>query len=63
MKIKGSNNLNVNANGKLIIQTDAGEIHFTKPVGYQKINGQKKQVNVTYAVSKDTCGFTVGNYD
>lgn len=61
--VKGVNALTVNPQNQLALRTDKGDILFTSPVAFQIIEGEKRFVEVAYAISKDRYGFKVGDYD
>lgn len=49
---------------KLKVETALGNIHFTEPVAFQYINGEKSMVNVKYdLLENNQYGFKLGNYD
>ncbi|MCP4154459.1 MAG: hypothetical protein GY757_42435, partial [bacterium] len=59
--IKGSR---IDKDGNLLIETKFGELMHKKPVSYQEIDGQRKEVIVTFKrLSKNTYGFEAGHYD
>jgi hypothetical protein len=50
--------------GKLIIQTPHGNASLTKPIAYQDIDGERKNIEVSYKLLPDnTYSFTLGEYD
>ena len=63
IRIEGANNLQVNNNGELVLETDLGEIKFSPPLAYQEKNGEKKPIQVAYLVHKDHYQFKLGTYD
>ncbi len=64
MKLEGSQEISINEKGELVIKTEEGTILFTKPVAFQNINGEKKDVSVSYKTfSENGYGFDVGQYD
>lgn len=63
VKIDGAKSLDVDEAGQLCVETDLGEVTFTKPVAYQDVNGSRKYVEVAYAVKDDQYSFSVGDYD
>ncbi len=63
ISLDGPNALAVNE-GQLLLETEFGNVSFTKPVAYQIINGNKKEIPVKYCILADnTYGFKTGNYD
>ena len=71
LRMEGVRNLHVNSSGELEIYTDIGMLKFTKPVAYQVIGGEKKEVPVSYEVCSNgehgspglTYGFNISSYD
>jgi hypothetical protein len=55
--------LKVTAEGTLAVQTMGGDVHLTRPVAYQMIDGKRRNVEVAYTVLGDVYGFRVGRYD
>ncbi len=49
--------------GELEFLSDEGIIQFSRPVAYQEIDGEKKNVEVSYRLTGNTYGFAVGEYD
>ncbi len=50
--------------GNLLIETDFGELMHQKPVSYQVIGEERKDVNAVFKkIGKNTYGFEVGAYD
>ena len=54
VSINGANEIKVNENGELEVETELGAIRFTKPIAYQEINGKRVNVEVAYLVNS-TC--------
>jgi len=48
LKLSGGESLKVNENGALEVKTALGDVKFSKPVGYQEINGRRVDVAVDY---------------
>lgn len=64
MEFEGINALTVSQEGELELSTPEGTITFTKPVAYQEINGNRKNVAASYRiVGQNRYGFNVGEYD
>ena len=61
--LDGINSISVDKEGKLLIGTQLGTVSMTRPVAYQEINGMRHGIEVSYVVSGNSYGFTVGNYD
>ncbi|MDX2031498.1 MAG: SBBP repeat-containing protein [Blastocatellia bacterium] len=61
---EGASALGVAADGGLLLQTAAGEIRQHKPVVYQEIAGERREVAGRYVVRGEReIGFEVGAYD
>ena len=64
IQLDGCKELIVNESGELEVITDLGKVKFTKPIAFQKINGQKKTIDVAYVIKENNFySFQVGNYD
>lgn len=50
------------ATGELVVETEKGEVRFTKPIGYY-LEDPSKKVEVFYQVKGRNYGFDVANYD
>ena len=61
--VEGAKGLSVKKNGELELATAKGAMRFSQPVAYQKIDGEKRIVQVSYQVTENTYGFALGNYD
>ncbi len=61
--LSGSETLCVDDGGALVVTTEVGEVKFTEPVAYQEKSGQRRYVDVEYAVYGEEYGFRVGEYD
>ena len=48
--MEGAKGLKVNEKGELEVETDLGTMKMTKPVAYQKIEGERVDVAVNYAL-------------
>lgn len=60
VKITGANNLQKNEDGTLRL---TAEINLSKPIAYQKVNGEKEEIEVEYSVlSANSYGFSVADY-
>ena len=49
--------------GSLILTTSAGDITWKKPIAYQLVKGQRREVACTYELSGTHVGFQLGSYD
>jgi len=64
LKLEGAQKKYIDAEGNLVLQTEAGEIKQSKPIAYQQIDGQKINIDCRYALlDKNQVGFEVGAYD
>src|SRR5262245_8604565 len=59
----GASELRLDANGDLILETDAGEARHRCPVIFQEINGARRIVEGRYTIRNRTVGFELGAYD
>ncbi len=63
-RIKYADKVWVNADGELKIATSVNEITEPKPFAYQRINGERKEVECKFVVHKNIVGFKLGKvYD
>jgi hypothetical protein len=63
-EVKGAKQLDLDANGDLVLKTNAGELHFQCPVIYQKKNGRQLPVEGSFTIENSThVSFHVGPYD
>ncbi len=64
MNFAGAQNLHITDSGDLVISTNASQIINHKPVVYQEIAGQRKEITAQYKLlGKNTVGFALGVYD
>lgn len=64
LKIDGARKMRVNAHGDLVLSVAEGEVEFQKPLIYQQVNGQKREIAGNYVVLGDhRVTFSVANYD
>jgi hypothetical protein len=62
--ITGANQIELDAEGNLVLQTGSGELHFQCPVVYQESQGLRVPVSGTYVVNDPThVSFHVAQYD
>jgi hypothetical protein len=63
-EITGANQIELDAEGNLVLQTASGELHFQSPVIYQDSQGQRATVAGSYVVNDAThVAFQVAQYD
>jgi hypothetical protein len=64
LHFEGARQLVLDPGGNLVIEANSGSIAFHKPVLYQQIAGQRREVAGTFTLFADnTVGFQVGPYD
>ena len=65
LKLEGAKGLKVDEEtGELIVETDLGDVKFTKPVAYQEVDGRKIKVEARYRIlARNAYGFEVEKYD
>lgn len=67
LSISGAERLGILESGVLETTTRLGQVHFTKPVAWQEINGKRIPVAVSYEIFSNEeeliYGFHVGDYD
>lgn len=64
LEFEGAKKVKVDRDGDLIFRFKDLEIHHQKPLAYQIIDGEKKEVSVKFiSLGKDKIGFKVGEYD
>ncbi len=60
----GVKNISISETGDLIVEAAGGQLVHTKPYAYQNIEGEKKELEVSFAeIEKNTYGFVLGDYD
>ena len=64
LKIEGAQKLTINSQGDLILHTPDGNAKFQKPVVYQMVGAERREVAGTYALaSGNRVTFAVAKYD
>lgn len=63
VELAGARTLRTGAGGSLVVDTGNGAVTFTAPVAWQDIGGDRRPVQVAYAVKGKSYGFHVGSYD
>src|SRR5689334_10328949 len=64
LSFEGTDRLNVDAQGELVLHTRGGEIRQRKPVIYQKVDGVRHEVAGSYKLKdSNTVGFQLADYD
>lgn len=60
----GADKLSVDEKGDLVLETGGGELRQHKPIVYQEVDGERKEVAGRYVLSgKQEVGFEVAEYD
>jgi hypothetical protein len=64
MKFDGSRHPNIDRNGSLVVGVGEEQFTMEKPVAYQQIDGQRREVSAEYVLlNEDQLGFRLGHYD
>lgn len=63
LAFKGTDEIRVDENGDLLLSTPAGIMRQLKPVAYQEIGGERKEVSAKYRVDQNNVTFELGDYD
>jgi hypothetical protein len=63
MQMRGAKKLEVAADGALVAHTGNGPIAFSAPIAWQEIAGERRPVDVRYALAGKRYGFALGAYD
>ena len=64
MRFTGADRLTLDADGSLVFHVVGGELRQPKPVIYQEIEGQRREIDGGYILTeKNHVGFRVGRYD
>ena len=59
----GIESLVANSKGELEVNTKQGIKKFSRPIAYQVIDGDRKEVEVSYSVKDNKYGFKLGSYN
>ncbi len=64
LKIDGARKMRINSRGDLVLSVAEGEVELQRPVVYQQLNGEKREIAGNYVISGDhRVTFSVANYD
>lgn len=64
LNVSGARKLEINSQGDLVMSAPGGKVSLLKPVVYQDINGERRQIAGNYALAKDhQIHFSVADYD
>ncbi len=62
--VTGARDVRVDAQGNLVLVTEAGDAQLMRPVVYQTINGARREISGRYVLrAKNRIGFQIGAYD
>ena len=64
LTIEGAEKLEIDAAGDLVLHIDGGAVRFEKPLVYQEIEGQRREIAGSgYLLEKGRVTFRIGDYD
>src|SRR6266849_3670850 len=64
LKLEGARRMSINSRGDLVLSVSGGEVEFQKPVIYQNVKGERREIAGRYALSGDhRVTFAVASYD
>jgi cysteine synthase len=64
LEINGAGQVAIDAQGDLVVTNEAGEMRLQKPVLYQEVDGQRREIPSGYMlIAGSRVGFQVGAYD
>ncbi|MGA2418746.1 MAG: choice-of-anchor D domain-containing protein [Candidatus Acidiferrum sp.] len=63
MKLSGERHLRLNAHGDVVVSVPDGQVMLHKPVVYQNIAGERKEIAGNYSLRGDHLSFAIGSYD
>src|SRR5260370_1283797 len=64
MKLDGARKMCINSHGDLVLSVAGGEVELQKPVVYQNVEGERREIAATYTLTgNDRAAFNVGSYD
>jgi len=64
LNVEGARKLRVNSRGDLLVGVSGGEVQLQKPVVYQQIRGERREIAGSYAITGDhQVTFAVAKYD
>src|SRR5579863_973735 len=61
--VSGAGKISTDADGNLVLASNAGNVLLHKPVAYQEKNNTREPVDASFVVEANKIGFTLGNYD
>jgi Abnormal spindle-like microcephaly-assoc'd, ASPM-SPD-2-Hydin/Beta-propeller repeat len=64
MKVDGARRMRINSHGDLVLSVERGEVGLQKPVVYQNVNGERRQIASRYALAGNhRVKFAIADYD
>lgn len=64
LDFEGCESVSVASNGDLILDTEAGSLRHNKPLVYQEVDGERREVAGSYSITaQGQVGFQLGEYD
>ncbi|MFY9622485.1 MAG: SBBP repeat-containing protein [Pyrinomonadaceae bacterium] len=63
MAFDGASAMHVDSDGSLRLQMRGGELRQSKPLIYQQVNGERKEISGRYLIRDNRVGFEVAEYD
>jgi hypothetical protein len=64
LRITGARKLEINSRGDVVLSVANGKVALQKPVVYQEVNGERRQIAGNYSIASDgQIRFSVGGYD
>jgi hypothetical protein len=64
LKVDGARKLHANSRGDLVLGVAGGEVALQKPLVYQNVRGERREIASRYAIGSDhRVTFVVGSYD
>ena len=64
LAFEGARGLSLDPDGDLLLETAAGQVRQRRPVAYQEIDGERREVAADYVLQgRRRVGFRVGDYD
>src|SRR6266850_1223805 len=64
LRVEGARKMRINAHGDLVLSVSGGEVELRKPVVYQNVRGERREIPGRYVFAGDhRVAFAVGSYD
>ena len=64
LDVRGASTLRVDGRGNLVIKIQHGQAELLKPLAYQEVNGERREIAANYAIVNDhEVRFAVSDYD